>query len=404
MKSILLGAFALMAAGASAAWTFDRSTMTATDGSWTVTFVADGENLGIKTVTGSGDLDFTTFYADTGVKITKSVTYNGNAGGTGTKAFSRRNFITSVKAPDLITVGYSEFWQCSALTNAYLPSARKFGDWCFNECKKLESLTISPDTVALPSDFSNGNPLLKELLPAELTALETIGSNAFRDCKKFASTLYCPNLTNIAQSAFLNCFMFEGIHFPKIKSIGQGAFSDSRSLKKITPFLPDSLTVINGSIFWRGSTVLSFVQEEPLRIANSSITKIGSYAFTGVTTKFTMPVHIYSPVANIAQDAFTPCVKGQEFNFYSDVVPSFGLRGIHTAGAGRVVFKIHSASALTAWRTACETYANKFESWMAQADYPGKKTVGVIDCSNGQGTYAWVIDATASGGTMMMVR
>ena len=49
MKSILFGAFALMAASASATWTFDRSTMTATDGSWTVTFVADGENLGIKT-------------------------------------------------------------------------------------------------------------------------------------------------------------------------------------------------------------------------------------------------------------------------------------------------------------------------------------------------------------------
>jgi hypothetical protein len=77
---------------------------------------------------------------------------------------------------------------------------------------------------------------------------------------------------------------------------------------------------------------------------------------------------------------------------------------MHTAGKGKIVFYIHSQKAISAWKERCEALAETFESSKTASDYPGIRTIGLVDCSGGSGTYAWVVSATEGSGTTMIIK
>ncbi len=399
MKSLLLFVCLSVATRLTAAWSFDESAMTATDGNWTIKLGYYDNGYGFYSITaGSGDLDLTDFERDTGIKITRCDSYSRG------KAFAVKSNIKSLKAPDIVSVGYSEFWRCSAITNIYLPSAITFGEYAFNECKELVSLTISSEAKSFPKHFAKANAKMVSLTPTEFPNLTKIGDSAFYGCSRLEVSLSLPNLTTIDTHAFYNCSKFRGIYFPKLTTLGRQAFCYTSSLEKLSPLFPDTLASISGdSLFFRNSVSRKFVQEEPLRIANPNITVIGEYFMDGVAD-FTMPFDFYSPIATIQKNAFTTLPKGQIVNFYSDVVPTFAASAMHTAGKGKIVFYIHSQNAISAWKERCEALAETFESSKTASDYPGIRTIGLVDCSGGSGTYAWVVSATEGSGTTMIIK
>ncbi|MBS7390438.1 MAG: leucine-rich repeat protein, partial [Oscillospiraceae bacterium] len=102
-------------------------------------------------------------------------------------------------------------------------SVTSIGDWAFENCTSLTSVTI-PDSVT------------------------SIGFCAFSDCTSLTSVTIGSGVTSIGSSAFSNCTSLTSVTIPdSVTSIGIGAFYGCTSLASVT--IPESVTAIDWFAF-----------------------------------------------------------------------------------------------------------------------------------------------------------
>lgn len=144
------------------------------------------------------------------------------------------------------------------------------GDNAFNQCWKLESVTIPTSVKKIgEAAFSGCIALATPIIPA---SVQWIGPSAFNGCKSFTGIItlpegiekiegdmfvYCDKLTSIKlpttitgidSNAFRYCSMLKNIVIPNgVKYIGAYAFESCSSLKTIN--IPDGLTTIDDQAF-----------------------------------------------------------------------------------------------------------------------------------------------------------
>ena len=188
------GLLASAALPALAAWTLNDTQTKLTDGNWTLTVAADGQDL---TVTASaattwGDLDLTDVERDTAV---------GDAPGyrvtaIGAAAFKSKSGLKSITAPDVVsianginangafygagltnvsfaalaTIGNYAFQSCSGLTRAKFPAVTAIGNYAFNACKAFTNIEVNAGIASIGKAISCGN-----------TPAESYHAEAFRD-------------------------------------------------------------------------------------------------------------------------------------------------------------------------------------------------------------------------------
>lgn len=274
-------AFALPAV---AAWTYDPSAQTLTQGTVVLQNVtASGTKLTIgdnKTNTTATDLDFST-----GVEGGYTVTQIAQ------DAFNANTSVTSLVLPDTLTwIGQSAFISCSnlggelvlpdsltstgyhsfmgtAVTRVVFGSGMKTANnWLFKECKSLESVKWNPCITAIGDQLFNG-----------CTALTTF-ENAFPT-----------NVTSIGGSAFYNCSALTGdnrdLVLLKLKSLGGTAFQNS-GIKSIE---------IGGQLASTGNAFFMCSKLESV-ILHEGTTSIGSDSFPYCTslTNLVLPASITS--------------------------------------------------------------------------------------------------------------
>ena len=195
----------------------------------------------------------------------KSITIPNSVIEIGSSAFSGCSSLTSITIPNSVTnIGDSTFWGCSSLTAIYVAVDNK-------NYTSVNGVLFNKDKTALIC-----YPAGKTDKSYNITnSVTSIGDYAFNGCSSLTSVTIPNSVTEIGGSAFVGCASLKSITMPNsVTSIGDMAFYKCSSLTSIT--IPDSVTSIGSSAFSDCSKLRS------ITIPNS-VTSIGAWAFNGCT-------------------------------------------------------------------------------------------------------------------------
>ena len=156
--------------------------------------------------------------------------------------------IVSLKLPkDITALEDSAFEGCRNLRTMELPEGiTSIPDNAFLWCESLTSVNIPASVTSIGSGaFSFCSALKNIQLPPGLKSIE-IG--AFSYCNSLTELRLPPYLESIGWQAFSYCNSLTELRLPPyLKSIGDGAFLDCSNLKTIYAYMPNIITVPNGS-------------------------------------------------------------------------------------------------------------------------------------------------------------
>ena len=179
--------------------------------------------------------------------------------GIGDWAFNGCTNLTSITIPDSVTeIGLSAFYDCTSLTSITIPnSVTSIDDRVFEGCTSLTNITI-------PSSVTN------------------IGYEAFKGCTSLINIKISNGVNEIGERSFYDCTSLKNITIPNsVMIIGSQAFEGCTSLRSIT--ISDSVTEIGWGTFWGCKNLTS------ITIPNS-VTSIGRSAFFGCKSLTTIDV------------------------------------------------------------------------------------------------------------------
>ena len=196
-------------------------------------------------------------------------------------AFSSCYSLQSITIPNSVTnIGDYAFGSCKSLQSVTIPnSVTSIGDEAFSWCKSLQSVTIQNSVTSIGDGAFSGcnicfficnSPYFQNddvcLFNKDKTAIvstikdcvnyiipnsvTSIGDGAFSDCKSLQSVTIPNSVTSIGDHAFEQCKSLQSITIPNsVTSIGNSAFSSCDSLQSVT--IPNSVTKIGDEAFIR---------------------------------------------------------------------------------------------------------------------------------------------------------
>ena len=173
----------------------------------------------------------------------------------------------------------------------------------FYSCQKLKRVTISAQTLSLPSEVFANCPKLKEI-DISKTKIYSIGTGAFKMCTSLRSISLSPVSWTILDEVFSGCAALESITLPSyMTNLGESVFRGCTSLKSVV--LPDNLKKIPNSTFF-GCLALTEIT------IPDTVTAISDSAFrTCVSLK---SLNIPKNVSDIALNAFTGCISLEDIS------------------------------------------------------------------------------------------
>ena len=183
--------------------------------------------------------------------IPQSVQYKGNTYSVtsiGEYAFNDCEKLTSITIPNSVTsIGEHAFSGCYNLSSITIPnSVTSIGDLAFEYCYNLTSITIPNSVTSIGwGAFWGCDKLASITIPNSVTS---IGELAFNGCDNLTSITIPNSVTSIGELAFNGCDNLTSITIPNsVKSIGKKAFADCYSLTSIS--IPNSVISIGEKAF-----------------------------------------------------------------------------------------------------------------------------------------------------------
>lgn len=211
------------------------------------------------------------------------------------------------------TIGSYSFNGCSKLTSINWPSnLTEIGFCAFTYCTALPSMTI-PSSVVSIKDFAFVG--CSSITNVEMSDnVKYIGDFAFQDCIRLKTVSLSHGLSSISRDVFNGCVSLESIVIPNnVTSIGYRSFFNCQNLQAVT--LGDNINQIGESAF-NGCASLSAIT------IPKSVTSIGISAFGGCV-KLSYVV-VPDGVTSISQNTFSGCsslkqvIIGSSITFISD--------------------------------------------------------------------------------------
>ena len=256
-----------------------------------------------------GDFEYDVLDSGT-VKITKYIgnaekvdisaeIYGKSVTSIGDWAFENCTSLTSITIPDSVTcIEWYAFQGCTSLTSITIPnSVTSIGDLAFDGCTSLKSIKIPNGVTSIgESAFYGCSSLTSITIPNSVTSIDDY---AFSGCTSLASITIPSSVTCIGDDAFGGCTSLTNITIPNsVTSIGDLAFDGCTSLKSIK--IPNGVTSIGESAFYCCASLTN------ITIPNS-VTSIGGWAFSGCTSL--KSITIPNSVTSIGGYAFYNCTS-----------------------------------------------------------------------------------------------
>ena len=202
-------------------------------------------------------------------------------------AFYYCHSLTTINIPDtVVKIGNSAFAHCIVLYSINIPTAAILDGNPFTSCSGLRTISIAADhPVYEVVDNVIFDKINKELV-------------YFPATYRIADSYTIPDgIVSIGQSAFAQCKSLKKLTIPNsVTSIGDNAFMGCDSLCDI--IIPDSVTFIGNSAFRECDSLTSV-------IIPSTVTSLGAYAF--YYCKALSTVTIQDGVTAIKDHTFTGC-------------------------------------------------------------------------------------------------
>lgn len=179
-------------------------------------------------------------------------------------------------------------------------SIETIGDNAFHNCKLLKTIEFCGDVKEIGNyAFEGCNGITEIEIP---DSVETIGYGAFYECTGLKEIKIPDSVETIGGYAFYCCTSLKNCKIPdSVKEIGEGAFMSCENLEDVS--IPDSVEIIYGSAFDRCYRLEEIVIPD-------SVEQIGSGAFRSCTElKY---VEISGSVEVINNYIFDGCVSLRE--------------------------------------------------------------------------------------------
>ncbi len=204
---------------------------------------------------------------------------------------------------------------------------------CFGKTK-LEKIEIPSNIISLGQDSFKGTLLKEVVIPDTVKAL---GHGVFEDCKQLESVTLSNSLKKIPAYAFCDCVMLTQIQLPQsITQIGAKAFANTGIVSMV---LPDSITKIDYSIFLKCKSLeyvklpqndtLNYISENMFALSSikeieipKGYTKILSKAFYGSDLE---KITLHEGLVEIHSGAFENCLNLKSI----DLPESLTELGVH---------------------------------------------------------------------------
>ena len=165
----------------------------------------------------------------------RSVSFNGSVSKIDKQAFKNCSSLTSVFFPENTDIiGELAFENCINLTQIILPNnLETIMKEAFKNCSKLDSINLPQNLVTVGEKAFTGCAEL-ESVTLFSTRILKIGASAFAGCEKLKTVTGDGALFEIGNNAFSGCIGLTEIKLNDTHVIGETAFANCISLKKIT--------------------------------------------------------------------------------------------------------------------------------------------------------------------------
>ena len=257
------------------------------NGNWNFSLL-DCRSLTTVEITGKGNMTNICDEALKGCSSLTSVTIPSTVTSIGESAFWGCSSLARVSIPSTVTsIGASAFRECNSLTSISLPSLKNIAGATFMDCTNLQYILCAPVESIGSRSFSGCSNLT--WTGQMIGSSTTLGPYVFEDCKKLEHITLPENMTTLPSGTFKGCTSLPSVKLPLgLTSIEDYAFDGCSNLAEID--LPFYLTYM-GDYALRGCSKLTSL---PLP---SSLQSIGSYAFDGCSALANIYANMAAPVS-----------------------------------------------------------------------------------------------------------
>ena len=222
------------------------------------------------------------FYAKSVVSVdAPSVKYVGK------DVFRACSQLTTINLPNVETIEDGAFTSANAITTLDFPKLKSVGPSCFESCTGL--LRVNAPVIENISDYAfNGCQVLNTI--SDMQYVTSIGTKAFYRCRKLASPINLPLVTELGAYTFADCSTIPSINIPLVTNIGTQALYNTSQLTEVS--LPSIETI--GNKFLGNSNATSLTLGGPSKPITTT-DNFSTEALSGWSTPATVTIYVSDP-------------------------------------------------------------------------------------------------------------